>query len=260
MFGDLFLWAAFSFLLWCFLEKPSVTKKTLIFVAGIFVFFVVQASKSDYRQKTWMEGQEVGFSSFSESASKNLDLSVLFSKEQTISNLSRLNQGWILASTAANLNTTQDFQGLNLVGLYARSAVLPRFLAPDKISSGDREIFNRFSGHHISEGTSMGLGVLADGYIAYGAFGVYLFAFALGLVFILVFKVVETWTDLSPFFVLFLYPIFFYAIRPDCETQTLLGHMVKSLIIFGSLVSVYKYYFKKLAKSPTHIAPSLSSI
>jgi hypothetical protein len=246
MFGDLFLWAAFSFLLWCFLEKPTALLKLMIFTSGIVIFFIVQAVKHDYRQKTWFEGEETGFSAFSRSTSEKFDINTLLSKEQMVVSLSRLNQGWILSSTVENMNLTQNFQQTHLVIRYVEAAILPRFLAPNKLNpTQNKEIFNEFSGHRI-ESTSMGLGVFADGYIAYGALGVYLFSFCLGIIFYGVFKIVDKWAALSPFFVLFLYPIFFYAIRPDCDTQTLLGHLVKSLIVFGFLVYVYKYYFKKM--------------
>jgi hypothetical protein len=243
MFGDLFLWFGFSAIFWCFLEKPTVKLKLLISVAVLILFVVIQSSKVDYRNKIWISGEDTGLASFSESATKQVNSDKLFSTEQTLFNLNRLNQGWIFASTVSNMNRSANFQGLSLVSLYVQSAFLPRFISPDKLQSGDKDIFNKFSGHYIGKGTSMGLGVFADGYIAYKSNGVYLFAFVLGLIFYTIFKIVENWTKISPFFVMFLYPIFFYAVRPDCETQTLLGHIVKSLIVFGILVQVYKYYF-----------------
>ena len=81
-----------------------------------------------------------------------------------------------------------NFQGLTNVNKYLEAAILPRFLAPNKIKAGSQEIFNNFSGHFINEGTAMGLGIFADGYIAYGTWGVYIFGFALGLIFSLTFN------------------------------------------------------------------------
>ncbi len=247
MFGDLLMWVVLTFLLWCFLFKPSTILKTGIFAIGILVFFVIQISKGDYRSKTWAGSEESGFSTFTESATESL-AAVDFEggdNQTLLVVLTRLNQGWIFASTVKNMDEKQNFQQLNLLKRYLASAILPRFLAPDKINSGDKEVFNKFSGHYIKDGTSMGLGVLADGYIAYGRWGVYLFTFGLGLLFYVVFRLVETWIDISPFFVLFMYPIFFYAVRPDCETQTLLGHMVKSTLIFSVVVYYYKKQFGK---------------
>jgi hypothetical protein len=89
----------------------------------------------------------------------------------------------------------------------------------------------------------MGLGIFADGYIAYGAWGVYIFGFALGLIFSLTFKLVERWTKISPFYVLLLLPMLNYAVRPDCELQTTINHLVKSIVVFGALVYFTKNRF-----------------
>lgn len=246
MFGDFFMWGAFTLLLLAYLYKPSFTVKMTLLVSSLFILTIVQISKGDYRQQTWMDGEEGGFERFSDIVGTNLYLQSGEPGSNVALNVfTRLNQGWILSSTVRNMDNTRDFQGLNLLGKYLESAFLPRFLAPNKLNSGDKEIFNKFSGHRISGNTSMGLGIIADGYIAYGSVGVYLYVFGLGLLFLLVFRVVQSWLTTSKFFVLFLFPIFFYAVRPDCETQTLLGHMVKATFLFTILVKFYKSKFSK---------------
>ena len=94
----------------------------------------------------------------------------------------------------------------------------------------------------------MGLGILADGYISFGAMGVFAFAFGFGFIFCLIFRIVEGWTNISPFFLLFIFPILHYAVRPDCETQTVLGHIVKALLLYGCMMVYYKGYFIKIIK------------
>jgi hypothetical protein len=142
-----------------------------------------------------------------------------------------------------NLDRNKDFQGLKNVNKYLEAAILPRFLAPNKLSSGNKEIFNKFSGHTINEGTSMGLGIFADGYIAYGAWGVYIFGFVLGLLFSLTFKLVERCTKISPFYVLMLLPLLNYAVRPDCELQTTITHLFKGILLYGFLVYLTRKRF-----------------
>ena len=134
------------------------------------------------------------------------------------------------------MDRNKNFQGLAIVYKYLEASLLPRFLAPDKLRSGEKEIFNKFSGHTINSGTSMGLGIFADGYIAYGATGVYIFGFALGLIFALTFKLVENWTKISPFYVLFIFPLLNYAVRPDCELQTTINHLTKGIFFYGVII------------------------
>lgn len=251
MFHDFVMWLLFFGIFWVYITKPSRNLK-LMLGAGLFLFvYILQVTKADYRQQIGANGGEAGLSAFEDAVSKNMDEEDggLFDESKTTGSLSRVNQAWIFASTANRMNHIQDYQGLSLIGKYAEAAFLPRFLAPDKLRAGDKAIFNKFSGHRVSPGTSMGLGFLADGYIAYGVMGTYVFAFVLGLIFTLVFKIVEQWSKISPFFILLIFPILNYAVRPDCETQTIMGHIVKGLFVFGCLAWYYSVHFSKQIRS-----------
>jgi len=243
MYHDMTMWIVFFALFYSYLKKPSFKIKLTTSIIAIVVLLFIQSIKQVYRAATWSGDREASLSTALDVAENNTNLESLTGDDNLIGTLTRSNQAWIFASTVDHMNRYQDFQGLNNVQRYVESALLPRFLAPDKIKSGDREIFNKFSGHEISETTSMGLGIFADGYIAYGAWGVALFGFALGLLFSITFKVVENWTKISPFFMLFLFPILNYAVRPDCETQTTINHLVKSMFIYWLLVMAYRRYF-----------------
>jgi len=243
MFHDTVMWLIFFGIYWTFLKKPSFFKKLSLGFMALCCFIILQVSKSTYRaQLTSSTGGDIG--TFSEVISDNISKGV-FADENVNSSVNRVNQAWIFASTINNMDRRKDFQGLRLVGLYVEAALLPRALAPGKLSSGNKEIFRRYSGHYLHGGTSMGLGVLGDGYVAFGYFGTLTFCLALGLLFGLVFKVVEGWARISPYFVLFVFPILNYAVRPDCETQTIITHLVKSTFLFALLMLYYRTYFRK---------------
>jgi hypothetical protein len=244
MFHDSMMWVLFFLLFLGLIFKYNLKQKIIMAVATVVLFLFVQSIKSEYRNRIWTGGEEAGLTTFSNTTS-DLESGDVFSEENLRGSLNRVNQAWIFASVVNNMDKTQDFQGITNVLLYAESALLPRFLAPNKLSSGDKAIFNKFSGHTINEGTSMGLGVFSDGYIAYGYSGVLIFAFCFGLLFGGVFRLVQNWTDISPFFVLFIFPILNYAVRPDCETQTTLGHIVKSVLVYGGMMWYYKGFFNK---------------
>lgn len=249
MFHDLVIWLIFFGLFWIFIKKPDNKRKIIIGIAALFCFYILQITKAEYRSRTAGGQEQTGFNTFKESIAKNADSDGgLFNLTNFTNSVTRVNQAWILASTVKRMDQQQDFQQLSLMEKYAEAALLPRFMAPDKLQAGDKEIFSKFSGHTINKGTSMGLGFFADGYIAFGSFGAYLFAFLLGLIFTLIFKVVQNWSKISPFFILFIFPILNYAIRPDCETQTIMGHIVKSLFVFGLLMWYYKGYFNRRSR------------
>lgn len=243
MYHDALMWLIFFVIFYVYTNKPSMKKK--IFGAiGLMIFILfIQSIKSTYREKTWNGEEAADLTTIAQVSSESVNSNLITGEVNLLGTLNRGNQAWIFASTVDHMDRVKDFQGLNIVRKYFESALLPRFLAPNKIKSGDKEIFNQFSGHSLNEGTSMGLGVFADGYVAYGTWGVYLFGFTLGLIFSLTFKLIEKWTIISPIYVLMLLPMLNYAVRPDCELQTTINHLVKSIIVFGFLVSLTKHRF-----------------
>jgi hypothetical protein len=240
MYHDAVMWILFFALYYVFNNKPSIGVR-LVGLTGCVVFVLfVQGLKGAYRSK------------ISETGTSNLGLVIetssgvsddIVSEDNILGSLNRGNQAWIFASTKDRMDRIGDFQGLHILGIYLEAALLPRILAPDKLMSGDKKIFNTFSGHQINQNTSMGLGVFADGYIAYGYWGVMFFTFGLGLLFSLTFRIIESWVKLSEFYILMVLPILNYAVRPDCELQTTINHIVKGLVVFGILVSLTKFNF-----------------
>jgi len=243
MYHDAVMWVIFFALYYIYANKPSLQVR--LFGASSLILFIllIQAVKSAYREAAWQDASKQNLSTATSIASEKATSDVLLGEENLLSTLNRGNQAWIFASTVDNLDRTKNFQGLTNVNKYFEAALLPRFLAPDKLSSGNKEIFNEFSGHVINEGTSMGLGIFADGYIAYGAWGVYIFGFVLGLIFSLTFKLVERWSKISPFYVLLLLPLLNYAVRPDCELQTTINHLAKGIVLYGFLVYLTRKRF-----------------
>jgi hypothetical protein len=243
MYHDAIMWLIFFFLFYVYTVKPTI--KTKLIVAGGLIIFTlfIQAIKAAYREEVWKGGKEASLATIAAVGSTKTNSESLIGEDNLLSTLNRGNQAWIFASTVDHMSISKNYQGLNIVNKYLESALLPRFLAPNKIKSGDKEIFNQFSGHTLNEGTSMGLGIFADGYIAYGVWGVYIFGFALGLIFSLTFKLVERWTKVSPFYVLLLLPLLNYAVRPDCELQTTINHLAKGIILYGFLVYLTRKRF-----------------
>ncbi|WP_162944943.1 hypothetical protein [Flavisolibacter nicotianae] len=246
MFHDVIMWLIFFGLFWIYLKKPGRNFKLVLGLGALIAVYILQIAKAEYRSQVGGGNSEAGLETMQEAVEKNVNSEGgMFNSSKATGTITRVNQAWIFASTVNRMNALQNYQGVDLMSKYAEAAFLPRFLAPDKLKAGDKMIFNRFSGHYVTSGTSMGLGFFADGYIAYGQVGAYCFAFLLGLIFALIFKVVEHWSKVSPFFILLVFPILSYAVRPDCETQTIMGHIVKGLFVFGLLMWYYQEYFSR---------------
>jgi len=243
MYHDAIMWVVLFAIYFVYTTKPKLQVKLVGASILVILILFVQAIKSIYRTEVWYGQKEASLETAYGLGAQKANTDELIGTENLLSTLNRGNQAWIFASTVDNMDQNKNFQGLTNVNKYFEAAILPRFLAPDKIKSGDKEIFNEFSGHVLNEGTSMGLGIFADGYVAYGTWGVYIFGFALGLVFSLTFKLVERWTKVSPFYVLLLLPLLNYAVRPDCELQTTINHLFKGILLYGFLVYLTRKRF-----------------
>jgi hypothetical protein len=244
MYHDSVLWVVFFGIFYFYIVQPTLYVKLVgLFFAIIFILFI-QSIKQSYRQEVWYGEKEASIVTASEVGYSKAKMDIIIGEENLLGSLTRSNQAWIFASTVDNMDRNKNFQGLAIVNKYLEASLLPRILAPNKLKSGSKEIFNTFSGHTINSGTSMGLGIFADGYIAYGAFGVYVFGFVLGLIFALTFKLVEGWTKISPFYVLLIFPLLNYAVRPDCELQTTINHLTKGILLYSLIVWYTKNKFR----------------
>ena len=243
MYHDVLMWIIFFGLYFIYSIKPTLRVKMLGVFAVVTLILFVQSLKVIYRTEVWSGNKDASLSTVYEIGSDRAKSETLLGEENLLATLNRGNQAWIFASTVNRMDGYKDFQGMTNVNKYLEAALLPRFLAPNKIESGSNEIFNQFSGHYLNDGTSMGLGIFADGYISYGAMGVYIFGFVLGLIFSLTFKLVERWSKISPFYVLLLLPLLNYAVRPDCELQTTINHLFKGILLYGFLVYLTRKRF-----------------
>jgi hypothetical protein len=240
MYHDAVMWVLFFALYFVYTIKPNLTLRLVGLSACVVFILFIQGLKRAYRSKT----AETGTSNLGLVLQTSSEVSDEIGTEDNIlGSLNRGNQAWIFASVKDRMDRVGDFQGLDILRIYAEAALLPRILAPDKLTAGDKKIFNTFAGHQINQNTSMGLGVFADGYIAYGYWGVIFFSFGLGLLFSITFLIVESWAKSSEFYVLMMLPLLNYAIRPDCELQTTINHLVKGILILGILVTFTKYSF-----------------
>jgi hypothetical protein len=243
MYHDAIMWFLFFCIYFIYTKKPNIRVK-LIGVCGVLTLILfIQAMKAVYRSEVWRGEREANVESLVDIGSNISNSETLLGEDNLLGTLTRSNQAWIFASTVERMDRFKDFQGLHIMGLYLEAAILPRFISPNKIKSGDKKIFNEFSGHYLNSSTSMGLGIFADGYIAYGVNGVYVFGFFFGLLFSVTFKIVESWTKDSPFYVLLLLPLLNYAVRPDCESQTIINHLFKGLIVFNTFVYLSRKRF-----------------
>jgi hypothetical protein len=246
MFHDLLTWLIVLGLVLAYRFKPTIMVKLISIMIFISFAIFIQSIKGGLREKTWTGESEVSLGLIQNiSVENNEAKGGFFSTDNIAPQLNRVNQGWILASTIDNVPNNVDHSHGKLLLLYLHSAIMPRLFAPNKLNSGDASIFSEYSNHDVT-GATMALGLFADAYIEFGQYGALLYVFVFGLMYGYILNQFFVRSVKYPVLILFLILAFIYPMRPDCETQTVLGHLFKTIM----LLSVIFYFFKKTFELP----------
>ncbi|TDH23312.1 hypothetical protein EXU57_17725 [Segetibacter sp. 3557_3] len=252
LFHDLLTWIILAGTFICMRYKFTFPVKIGAFLVFAALAIFLQTIKTSYRQIVWEEGAAGDLGAITEASRKTQESTGgIFTAESISAQVVRINQGWIVASVMDNVPNNEPYANGQSLYKYFEAALLPRFLAPNKLEAGDQEIFTKYSGIRISEGTSMALSSVGDGYANFGIFGGWIFMFFYGLMFNYVIKLVGKYSRIFPALVMFAAIIFVYPIRPDCELQTILGHLVKASFLIFLLHRTFPNYFKLEQKAQT---------
>ena len=243
MFHDLIIWLIFLAIIYALKYRPPILLKMaiLILLAGFVV--VIQQLKGDYREATWRRGEEANVETVARTVELSQQTRQPFSPESFAKSNIRINQGYIITNIMKTVPQSVPHEyGQELFGIL-EAAFLPRILAPNKLNAGDRDIFMKYTGIQVSSGTSLALSSMGDAYINFSFVGSWIFMFFYGILYNYFLKFYSRKYGLFPVLILFLPLIFYYPIRPDCELQTILGHLVKSAIVVFIIFSVWRSRF-----------------
>lgn len=239
MFHDLLTWIIFTGAIFAIKYQFSFKIKIIGTVLFFLMIITIQLLKGQYRQT--LSGERDGsLETFTELAIQENENKDLFNLEKLARSNVRINQGFIITNIMTVVPAREPFANGEELGQIVEAAVMPRFLAPDKLRAGDRSIFVKYSGIPLTQGTSMGLSSLGDGYINFGVTGGIIFMLVLGLLYNWVLQMFYRQSFYYPILMLFVPLVFYYPIRPDCELQTSLGHLVKSCMLIYALVIFWK--------------------
>ena len=235
MFHDAILWAS-MFAAYFFLKRPNRTiEKALIILVGVFIIMTIQIVKAEIRDVVWRGESNDTFTQIAYDElvtnSKFLDQSELESS------VIRFNQGWIISRIMQQVPSAIPFANGETFLDATESALLPRFLAPDKKGAGGREIFFRFTGLELGESTSMGTSILGEAYGNFGAYGGCIAMFVFGLLLRLLTMHSYRIMDNFPALIFFLPMIFLHAVKAETDSVTVLNFVAKSAVL--SLIIVF---------------------
>ena len=244
MFHDVLIWLIFLGAVLAIRYKPSVSFKAICAISFILLSISIQLLKGNYREATWEKGEEAGVGTLTKAYEESQSSNKFFSSTSLAQSNLRVNQGYIITHIMKLVpNSVPYAQGSELFDIL-QSAILPRFLAPNKLKAGSREIFIKYTRIPLKEGTSMALSSIGDAYINFGITGGCIFMFLLGLLFNELLKKFQQYSINYPLLIIFSPIVFFFPIRPDCELQTILGHLFKSCFLIYLIFNLWKKDFK----------------
>jgi hypothetical protein len=247
MFHDLLTWLIMLGLVLNYRYRPSISLKILgVFGFLIFTMFI-QLIKDSLRESLWEQGANVSIDVL-KAASNEAEESKgsFFSLEALGPTVNRINQGWVLASSLDNVPQNIEHSNGLLIKEYLITAIMPRFLFPEKMSGGDTKYFNMYSGHDAGAGTVMVLGIPTEAHVEFEGYGAFIYIFIFGVLYGWFLSVFANKSEDFPILAVFTILVFIYPMRPDCDTQTGLGHLFKTSIL---LFLIFNFFKSKLSIS-----------
>ncbi|MEJ8756630.1 hypothetical protein WG947_06475 [Pontibacter sp. H259] len=247
MFHDLMLWLAFTFLLLTLNHQLKLLTKLSLLCFGLLFVFTIQSIKGDYRSAIW--GGEVTedvsrIDLLESSFQSRITSEGLFSERNVNNFIYRINQGWIVGHVISYTPKYQAYGRGETIREGVIATLLPRFLAPDKLTSGGAAYFEKYSGLLLVEGTSMDLSPIGEAYANFGTFGGAIFMFFLGLFYAMVLSLVSKLSVTTPTLILWIPLLFQQAIKAESDITTGINHVTKAAVVIFLVYWAAKNIFK----------------
>jgi hypothetical protein len=244
MFHDLIVWVLF-YMIYYFLSKEikhMFVVKLLSLLILVSFIYLIQSTKSTYRDKTWGAGSsEANISTFINSSKDGLAENVSFSSFFELNN-ERFNQGLIVAKVMDYTPRFEPFANGEIVFKAIYGGFLPRFLDENKAKAGGKDNILRFAGIDLTA-AAMTLSVFGDAYCDFGVVGGIVFMFFYGLFLNFIISMFNKNSINYPTLFLWLPLVFFYAIRAENDFQTCFNHILKTSLVIWF---IFKFYNTEL--------------
>ena len=244
MFHDLLTWLIFTAAVYGIKYRFDFKVKIIGLSIFVFMALTLQILKGSFRKELGRNDDSSGAEIFAQLYEQKSDEGGMFNLSSLAASNVRINQGFIITNIMHTVPDIVPFEDGKEMYQIIEAAIMPRILDPDKLQAGDRSIFMKYSMIQVAPGTSMGLSSIGDAYINFGILGGIAFMFALGFIYSEVLNVFYKQSFTYPVLILFVPLVFYYPIRPDCELQTILGHLVKSCFLIFVMIQVWKFKFK----------------
>jgi hypothetical protein len=244
MFGEFVYMMACSMTLILLGSKVSFRLKLTYAVLGIFLVFLLQSVKMDYRKRNWVQGAGADPAYFAFLiADRVTNMDNLVNPDNMFFITVRMNQGWLVALTMKRVPARRPFAYGETIISSVEAAILPRFIWEDKPNAGGKANLLRFWGFTIY-GVSMNIGPLGEAYGNFDVTGGIVFMFFYGLFFNFMFARILKFSEKRPTVVLWLPFLFFYSVQMETDLLTTMGALVKGLIFMWFVFQFFRIAVK----------------
>lgn len=229
-----------------FLNKTiSIYKKLLTLFLSLFMLFLIQSVKIEYRKHVW--GKEYSGNPIA------LYGELLGQKITTLGDVEtdkmffpiyyRTNQGFNVALVMNRFPRVADFDNGKKLGVVVASSFIPRFLWPNKPTAGGKDNMQYYAGVQI-RGYSTNVGPLGEAYGSFGKFGGIFYLFVLGVFIRWAYYRIFIIAQHLPL-IIFWIPVLFFQISYSGESDSLqiLNSLIKSAFFIWLLYRLFPRLF-----------------
>lgn len=252
LFHNLLLWSVLMLIFISIFYKISFIRKLLLISIGFSCIYILQSMKAGFRDEIWKNAYkgnkvELFLSIFLNKAGEIFVIAdnAGYGNEDELGKVNnRLNQGWIISKIMDNIPAHAPFLGGETVIEAVYSSMFPRFLAESKLGGGGKYAFEKLTGLHLLQGTSMGVSIIGEVYGNYGIEGSYLFMFLWGIALSLFVRTIFIKSNYWYTLPLWLPIIFLQVIKAESDLLTVMNHLVKSTIFVFGLFIFFRVFLR----------------
>jgi hypothetical protein len=270
MFHELLLWSAYLGAIVAFRSRLSFRRIAVVSTFAFIGILALNGIKEGYRQaiSTRTDLTAVGRLLLLANVLGDLatDPDALLSPDNVSLNVTRLNQGWIIARVLWHVPASEPYARGETIVASAEATLLPRVLAPDKLVVGGHEYFSRFTGVPLMPGTSMDLSVAGEMYANFGRFGGILAVLGYGVLLGLLFRLFTRWARTSVLWWSWAPFVMLHTAKAEGSFAEPLNHIVKSFIVMLVVIAVLpgwvelrRFRFGRRARVPRPVAQPLGA-
>ena len=244
------IWGTYFILYVLYRKKFSFTKNLIIIILGVYLIFVLDSAKKDYRE---LNSSAIG--NQMSSLQKGTTFSILILRQATFDALlgeanisgrvTRANQGAIVTWVMNYTPRIAPFAEGETIKNAIISAIFPRFLMPNKAEAGGRVNYERFTGRTLNSNTSINISLLGEAWANFGYYGGIFLMFVIGCFYSFILKVMTKLFKKHPIYFFFIPFVLLLTIKAEDDVLTPLNHIVKASFV---LYLLHRFYLKKIIR------------